>query len=371
MSEDARTLPDDGKGKKAKEPVFLYCTDYTPGYPSGYRARAIIVFARWRDWLWQIFIETIYAHKMRVAHAQHEPSCAPGSMIVSDENPHTALLKQIIYAQRAENVAREKELFAFVIHPAKTRNGCSINLITDGDELAWADIERIVFGLVRFNGGDTSALQCIWKDRDDTEIEERWKIEREAALRALLQPPPRMQDVVSAEYIARKAKKEGKTLEQIREHLRATGFVEDENGTFVRPKPPINEGERETIALLLCAYARRNAYSGPLYLSPHSWPELVFVVNGLRRTVYFPGERAWYGYLKDRREIVCIPTESRHRKETYTVWTVAADPDFLEAMVEVSTDLIGPSDVVNEGLTALEQKEKKRHNKDTNDKAEL
>lgn len=369
MSDDTRqALPDDGKGKnrEVKEPVFLYCVGYDPGYPPGYRARGTIVFARWRDWLWQILVETNHSHKARTAHAKHNPPCAPGSMIVSKENPHTALLRQIINAEDAGNIAREKDLFAFVIHPAKKRNGCSINIIVDGEEISWADIERVVFGLVRFNGGDTAGLQCIWKYRDDEEAEARWKKERDEALRALRQPPPRMQEVASSEYIAQKAKTQGETPEQVREHLREAGFTEDENGTFVRPKPPFDEGERDTIALLLCAYAQRNAYTGPLYLSPHSWPELVFVMNGKRRTVRFPGERAWYGYLRDSRTIVCIPTESRHRKETYTVWTVAADPDFLEAMVMVSLDLIGPSDVVAEGLAALEQKEKEQHDKDTN-----
>lgn len=357
MDDDTRSIPPSNEGgkKKPKEPLFLYCATHRPGFPSGHRASRELVFARWRNYLWQMLIETEENHANRSLHDRHL-DCAAGSMMVTGENPHTAILQQIIGAQREKNLAREQALFAFVIHPARERKGASVNVIIGGSEIDWRDIEDAALGLARFSGGDLSEVDCVWKDRDDTESRNRWKRAQAMYIAELRQEPAAETSTLSPGEIAQAARENGVTPEEAREHYRELGYDEDEQGNFVLVTPAPDEGDGETAGLLLRSYAKLSHYTGKLYISAHSWSKLVCVAGGRRWTVRFPGERAWYGYFPGMKMLICIPLESRFDPKSYPIFTIGGDPDFLEAMDEV---IVGPSDVVQEGLAALEEKEKK------------
>ncbi|MDO8584921.1 MAG: hypothetical protein Q7R85_02230 [bacterium] len=358
MADETRQLPatGNGGGNKEKELLFLCCTTLGAGFPAGHRPSTSSFFVCWRKFLWRVTIEAYARHVTREDHARH-PVCGAGSMIILEDDPYVALLREIVDARCGKDYDRERELMPFVVFPISERKGSTLHVIISGREVTREDIERVALSLVRWEGGDPLRVRCVWKGCDDAWERQYWE-ERvhSEEIKRLRRGPPLGASLVSPESIARIAKRQGTTSEAVRKQLSDDGFAEDEYGNFVRRNPEFDEGDGETFALILRGYAKHMNYAGPLYLSAHSWEQLLFVAEGQQFVTEFSGKRAWYGYLKDIKHLVCIPVANRFEVAGYTAYTVLGDPDFLPAMDEVS---IADSEQVKASLALLEEKEKK------------
>ncbi|GEM_PF-5465632 len=360
MADEARQLsaPKDDGGNNKDELLFLCCGTFGPGFPPGHRWGYAWFFARWGKFLWRVMIETTARHAVEAKHENH-PQCIAGSMIVLEGDPYVELLRFAVNVRSGSDPDREQMLNPFFVFPINERKGEMLHVIVSGPEVTWGDIERTALGIVRLHGGDLSRVRCVWKDRDEMKEMLYWKEEvHRRHIEFLRREPAGEADIVSPTGVAHAAKRRGETPEAARKWLIDEGFAEDEHGNFVRRKPEFDEapGEGETFALILCRYAKRVGYTGPLYLSAHSWGELFFVAEGGQFVTRFKGKRAWYGYLKDEKRLVCIPVSNRFEVEGYIAYTIPGDPDFLEAMDEVT---IARSDEVDKANAALEEKQKK------------
>lgn len=337
--------PEDGEGNETKESLFLYCGTYGPEYPPGHRPGGVWFFARWRKFLWHVLLETVGRHAVQAKHDEH-PLCGAGSVMVLRDDPYITLFRSIIDFREKGDSAREKELIPFVVFPIEERKCGTLNVIVNGCEILWRDIERVALNLVRWNGGNPSRVRCIWKDRDDARGRRYWEYIHREHIKKLRCEPPRIIEGVLPENIARIAHARGVTSDEVRKSLIDDGFTEDEKGSFLRKKPALDEGDGETFALILLGYAKRMKYDGPLYLSAHSWEELLVVAEGQRFIAKFNGKRAWYGYLQGIKRLICIPVHNRFDATAYATHDLPGDPDFLEAMDDVR---LGSSDVVDGG----------------------
>lgn len=356
MSETTRrALRDDGKGKKSGEPLFLYCEEHGLGYPPGHRSGRMVFFARWKHCLWKVRLETVAMHAASVDRGTGHPACQHGSMIVLDENPHSALLRHVVRAQESGAHERERLLFPFVVAvaPLERRDGDTRIIVLDRVELTWEDVEAVALELVYLKRGNPSAVRCIWVDRDEEAELAAWQRNQSSYIHELRKPLRERAELVPPSGVERRAESWKMPLEEAREHLREQGYSEDKQGNFIRKYPAFDEGERDQFAHLLFSYAKKRSYKGTIYLSAHAWPELEFVADGKRFQAKFKGERAWYGYFREDKLVVCIPVANRFDMRAYDEHTVPGDPDFFEAMDEVCR---AESDEAKNAADALKEK---------------
>lgn len=335
MSDDTRiALPDDGKGKsgKAKEPVFIIAKHFGLGFPPGYRSQEIDVFIRWRNVLWLVKAQTEQYHAFRGHHGHSDPYhgvCAAGSHIVLSNDCFEHYYGILEVARAQGSFGAECALMYFFLRAGSARIGKSICVVLGVSEITHGDIEKLACGLVRFECGNTVNLHFVWKDRDDAAELRVWGKGLADHLEMLRTGNfPLGCETVTPKEVVERAARERVTTEEIRRQLLADGFQENDDGDFVKDNPPIEEGNDESMYAVLARLAEEYHDAGPMYLSPHAWPSFYYVAGGQRFYLNLPGERAWIGYLREKKLIVAIPLNDRKP----IVESLPDAPDFLVAM---------------------------------------